>query len=46
MPPVVEQASEMTDIVNRNLQAAREGTKTPAQALKDAQAELDSKIKL
>jgi len=46
MPPVVEQASEMTDIVNRSLQAAREGTKTPAQALKDAQAELDSKIKL
>lgn len=45
-PPVVEQASEMTDILNRNLQAARDGAKTPAQALKDAQAELDAKIKL
>ncbi len=45
-PPVVEQAAEMTDILNRNLQAARDGAKTPAKALSDAQAELESKIKL
>ncbi|NOY07275.1 MAG: sugar ABC transporter substrate-binding protein [Spirochaetes bacterium] len=45
-PPVVEQMSEMTDILNLQLQAARDGDKTPAQALADAQKELEKKIKL
>ncbi len=45
-PPVVEQAGEMTDILNLQLQAARDGDKSPAQALADAQKQLEEKIKL
>jgi len=36
----------MADIVNRHLEAARYGEKTPEQALNDAQAELKRSIKL
>lgn len=45
-PPVIEQFSEMADIMGKHLQAAKEGKKTPDQALKDAQKELEEKIKL
>lgn len=45
-PPVIEQFSEMADILGVHLQAARDGAKTPAQALEDAQKELEAKIKL
>ena len=45
-PPVIEQFNEMADIVNRHLEAARYGEKTPEQALNDAQAELERAIKL
>ncbi|MDD4208540.1 sugar ABC transporter substrate-binding protein [Mesotoga sp.] len=45
-PPVIEQFNEMADIVNRHLEAARYGEKTPEQALNDAQAELERSIKL
>ncbi|MEW5816684.1 MAG: extracellular solute-binding protein [Spirochaetota bacterium] len=45
-PPVVEQAGEMTDIINLHLQAAKDGSKTPAQALADMQKELEAKISL
>jgi multiple sugar transport system substrate-binding protein len=45
-PPVIEQFTQMTDIVGVHLQAALDGAKTPAQALADAQKELEAKIKL
>lgn len=45
-PPVIEQFNEMADIVNRHLEAARYGDKTPQKALDDAQAELEKAIKL
>ncbi|MDP3177502.1 MAG: sugar ABC transporter substrate-binding protein, partial [Spirochaetaceae bacterium] len=45
-PPVVEQMQEMTDILGAYLEAARDGKKSPAQALSEAQKELSSKIKL
>ncbi|MFZ2634971.1 MAG: sugar ABC transporter substrate-binding protein [Rectinemataceae bacterium] len=45
-PPVVEQSQEMVDILNAQLEAARDGKKTPAEALSDAQKELSFKIKL
>jgi multiple sugar transport system substrate-binding protein len=45
-PPVVEQNAEMTDIVNLYLGKAKEGVMTPAEALDEAQKELESKIKL
>lgn len=45
-PPVIEQYSEMADIVNLHLQAAAQGAKTPEQALEDAQKELEQKISL
>ncbi len=45
-PPVIEQFSEMADIIGLHLEAARDGVKTPAQALADAQKELEEKIKL
>ena len=45
-PPVIEQFTEMTDIVGIHLTAASEGAKTPQQALDDAQKELEQKIKL
>jgi multiple sugar transport system substrate-binding protein len=45
-PPVIEQFSQMTDLIGVELQAAVDGTKTPAQALSDAQKVLEEKIKL
>ncbi|MCR4403028.1 MAG: sugar ABC transporter substrate-binding protein [Firmicutes bacterium] len=45
-PPVIEQFSEMADIVGGHLAAAVAGVKTPKQALDDAQKELEQKIKL
>ncbi len=45
-PPVIEQFSEMADIMNRHLEAARYGAKTPQRALDDAQAELERIISL
>lgn len=45
-PPVVEQNAEMTDIINLHLQAAAMGAKSPADALRDAQAELEKRINL
>jgi multiple sugar transport system substrate-binding protein len=45
-PPVIEQFNEMAAIVDLQLEKAREGEKTPQQALDDAQRELEQKIKL
>ncbi len=45
-PPVIEQFSEMADIMGVHLTAARDGAKTVAKALEDAQKELEEKIKL
>jgi len=45
-PPVIEQFTEMADILGIHLQAAAEGAKTPEQALADAQKELEQKISL
>jgi multiple sugar transport system substrate-binding protein len=45
-PPVIEQFTEMADILGIHLQAAVEGVKSPEQALADAQKELEAKIKL
>ena len=45
-PPVIEQFAEMADIIGRHLEAARDGTKTPQEALDAAQKELEAKIKL
>lgn len=45
-PPVIEQFAEMADILGRYLQEARDGVKTPADALKETQKELEAKIKL
>lgn len=43
-PPVIEQFSEMADIIGVHLEAAAAGAKTPEEALTDAQKELESKI--
>jgi multiple sugar transport system substrate-binding protein len=45
-PPVIEQFTQMTDLIGVHLQAARDGVKSPEQALNDAQKELEEKIKL
>jgi multiple sugar transport system substrate-binding protein len=45
-PPVIEQFSEMADIIGIHLEAAAAGAKTPEEALTDAQKELESKITL
>lgn len=45
-PPVIENIGEMTDIINRYLEEARYGEKTPEEALNAAQKELDEKIDL
>ena len=45
-PPVVEQFNEMAQIIDVQLQKARDGEKTPKEALDDAQKELEQKIKL
>ena len=45
-PPVIEQFNEMATIVTEQLEKARDGEKTPQQALDDAQKALETKIKL
>ncbi len=45
-PPVIEQFAEMADIIGIHLEAARDGVKTPQEALDAAQKELEAKIKL
>lgn len=45
-PPVIEQFNEMNDILTQHLSKAAQGAVSPAQALEDAQKELESKIKL
>ena len=45
-PPVISQYAELQDIVGKHLNAAAAGTVTPAQALKDMQAECQNKINL
>lgn len=45
-PPVIEQFNEMAQIIDLQLQKARDKEKTPKQALDDAQKELELKIKL
>ena len=45
-PPVITQYTELQDIVGKHLDAAAAGTVTPAQALKDMQAECQKKIDL
>lgn len=45
-PPVITQYAELQDIVGKHLDAAAAGTVTPAQALKDMQAECAQKIDL
>ena len=45
-PPVIEQLTEMSDIIGAELTAAATGAKTPQQALDDAQKALEEKIKL
>jgi len=45
-PPVIEQFAEMADIMGMHLAAARDGAKTPQEALDAAQKELEAKIKL
>jgi multiple sugar transport system substrate-binding protein len=44
-PPIVEY-QKAADIIDKHLEAARYGKKTPQQALNDAQAELEKAIKL
>jgi multiple sugar transport system substrate-binding protein len=45
-PPVIEDFSRMSDIVSQELEAARNGSKSPEQALSDAQSLLESQIDL
>lgn len=45
-PPVIEQFNEMAEIVKEQLEKARDGEKTPQQALDDAQKQLEMRIKL
>lgn len=45
-PPVIEQFTEMADIMGLHLKAAAEGAKTAAKAMEDAQKDLEQKIKL
>lgn len=45
-PQVITQYTELQDIVGKHLDAAAAGTVTPAQALKDMQAECQKKIDL
>ncbi|MBI5812010.1 MAG: sugar ABC transporter substrate-binding protein [Meiothermus silvanus] len=41
-PPVVENQSQLQDIINQELEAARLGSKTPEQALADAQRRVEA----
>lgn len=45
-PPVVTDFARMADIVNLELEAARDGSKTALQALRDAQEQLEAEIEL
>jgi multiple sugar transport system substrate-binding protein len=45
-PPVIEQFTEMQDILVQHLSKAAQGATTAEQALNDAQKELESRIKL
>jgi multiple sugar transport system substrate-binding protein len=45
-PPVIEQFSEMNDILSKHLAAAAQGAKTPEQALDDAQQDLEKTIRM
>ncbi|TDO85911.1 carbohydrate ABC transporter substrate-binding protein (CUT1 family) [Halanaerobium saccharolyticum] len=45
-PPVIEQFAEMADIINQQIQAARDGLKTPTEALNKAQEQLESTIEI
>lgn len=45
-PPVIEQFGELSDILGRHLEDARDGFVTPQEALDAAQAELESRITL
>lgn len=44
-PPVVENQSQLQDIINQELEAARLGSKTPEQALADAQRRVEALIR-
>jgi len=44
-PPVVENQSQLQDIINQELEAARLGTKTVEQALADAQKRVEAIVK-
>lgn len=45
-PPVIEDFAKLNDILTLHLTAAREGAKTPQQALDDAQRQLTEEIRL
>lgn len=45
VPPVIENWNELTDIVGKELDQAKLGSKTPEEALKDAKSGLESLIK-
>lgn len=45
-PPVIEQYTQLSDIISQHLTAAATGKATPQQALDDAQKECESKITL
>lgn len=45
-PPVITEFSQMNDIITKHLSAASQGAKTPAEALDDAQKELQETIDL
>ncbi len=44
VPPVIENWNELTDVVGKELDQAKLGTKTPEQALKDAKVEIENLI--
>jgi multiple sugar transport system substrate-binding protein len=44
-PPVVENQSQLQDIINQELEAARLGSKTPEQALADAQRRVEALVR-
>ena len=45
-PPVIADFSRMSDIISQELEAARNGSKSPEQALQDAQSLLEQEIDL
>lgn len=45
-PPILEEFQKVADIIDKHLEAARYGQKTPQKALDDAQSELEKSIKL